>query len=186
MRKKIVIISGGPGFGKTSIIRELGKLGYPVGDEFARDLIRQQILSDGDVLPWKNRTQFQQEVMDYRIRFYLSTIGEEFAFSDRGLPDQIAFARFRGFPPSLALRECVRKYRYHPVVFFASPWKEIYTSDEIRDESFAEACRLHQSIYETYRESGYLPVEIPKVEANKRALFILDYLAKNSAADAPS
>jgi len=180
VKKNIVVISGGPGFGKTSIIREFGKLGYPVGDEFARDLIRQQILTDGDILPWKNRKQFQQEVMDHRIRFYLSVKGEEFAFSDRGVPDQIAFARFRGFSPSLVLQECVRRYLYYPVVFLASPWKEIYTTDETRDESFEEACRLHQFIYETYRESGYLPVEIPKVDAEKRARFILDYLEENA------
>jgi predicted ATPase len=122
--------------------------------------------------------RFQKEIMDRRIQFYMSVQGEEIAFADRGLPDQLAFARFHRLKPPKILLENIQQYPYFPVVFIAPPWKEIYSKDMVRDESFEEAERLHQFICTTYRELGYDPVEIPRTDVPERARFITMYLGK--------
>jgi predicted ATPase len=177
-KKTIIVVTGGPGFGKTSIIKELATLGYPTGEEYARALIEQQVSVNGDILPWKNAKRFQTEVMEQRIRFYQSVKEGEIAFADRGLVDQLAFVRFRGLRPLRILQENIQKYPYDPVVFITPPWREIYSTDDIRDESFEEAELLHQFICNTYKELGYELVEIPRTNALARAGFILDYLGR--------
>ncbi len=176
MEKKIVVITGGPGFGKTKIIEELSKSGYITGNEFARELIVEQLKIGGDLLPWKNLKAFQQAVLKHRIGFYESVAVDALAFADRGIPDQLAFARFRGFEPSVLLKESAKDYRYYDCVFVTAPWEEIYSNDEIRSERFEEACRLHRIICETYKDLGYVLVDIPQLPADERARFIINYL----------
>ncbi len=173
-KNKLHIITGGPGFGKTSIIKELSKSGYKTGEEIARDIIHNQLKVDGGILPWKNVKAFQQEVFGRRLSFYDSIGEEELAFSDRGIPDQLAFARFRGFSPEI-LKESADKYRYASTVFIASPWKEIYVIDDIRKETFEEACRMHEMVCKVYNELGYKLVELPKANVKERVVFVLNY-----------
>ena len=175
-KKAIVVVTGGPGFGKSSIIRELEKLGYKTGEEYARALIQQQVSIGGDILPWRDAKRFQIAVMVQRIHFYESVEDGEVAFADRGLPDQLAFFRFRRLRSLRILEENIQKYPYYPVVFIAPPWEDIYSTDEIRDERFEEALLLHQFICDTYRELGYELVAIPQTDADERAGFIVDYM----------
>jgi len=177
LEKNIVIITGGSGFGKTEIIEELKKQGRGICPEFARDVISSHYKTDSDLLPWKNLKSFQKEITDRRLNFYLS-VGEksDFVFSDRGLPDQIAFVRFHGNVPSFKLTSLVNKYRYFQKVFITSPWKEIYVNDEIRKETYEESCSIHKYIIEVYQELGYNLIEIPFGKSSERAGFILDNL----------
>lgn len=174
----IVVITGGPGFGKTSVIQALGQKGFRVGGEIARELIDEQLAAGGELLPWKNLTAFQQEVCRRRLDFYNTQQGSGWAFVDRGIPDQLAFARYRGFQNPKFLVDNAKKYRYFPVVFLMPPWKEIYTQDKIRTESFEEACQIHEIIEQTYQELGYQLVEVPKVTVPERVVFIQKYLTQ--------
>lgn len=178
MEKWIVIITGGPGFGKTNLVNAFGRAGYRVGGEGARELIDEQLSVGGESLPWKNGKAFQQEVITRRIAFFNAVTDGELAFSDRGIPDQLAFARYRGFQNPRVLVENAKKYRYFPVVFVAPPWKEIYRQDQIRTESFEEACQIHEMIVQTYHELEYQLVELPLTTVSKRMEFIQQYLTK--------
>jgi len=175
LRKNIVLITGGPGFGKTGIIEELKKLGRITCHEFARDIISSNSNTDSDLLPWKNLKRFQKEITMRRQNFYLSVEeNSDFVFSDRGLPDQVAFTRYHGNIPSFELTDLVRKYRYFQKVFITPPWKKIYVNDEIRKETYEEACCIHKFILDAYIELGYLPVEIPFGKPSERAKYLLD------------
>ena len=179
MEKRIFVISGGAGFGKTCLVKELSNRGFKSGGEFARDIIQQQEELGGDILPWKNLKQFQQEVLNRRINFYKSVEEDELAFSDRGIPDQFAFARFRGFSPQ-KLMDAANKYRYAEFVFIVSPWAEIYSNDEIRTESFEEAIQLHEMICKVYEDLNYKLVVLPQVSIEERAEFILNFIHENN------
>ena len=174
--KAIVVVSGGPGFGKSSLLEELERRGYKTGQESAREIMIEQLQSGGDVLPDKNRKAFQEAVLNRRIRFYESVGDNEVAFSDRGIPDQLAFSVFRGFQPDALLLEKANEYRYFPVVFVCPPWEGIYQTDDVRDESFEEACRIHQFVCKAYSDLNYELVELPLVSIEGRADFILAYL----------
>jgi len=176
MRKNIVIVTGGPGFGKTSIARELSARGFPVGNEAAREIIAKELSEGSDVLPWKNIKAFQLAVLEQRVAFWQSVIPGQWAFADRGLPDQLAFANFRGFKASPFLISQVEKFHYYSEVFVCPPWFEIYRKDEIRRESFDEACRLHDEICNVYNGLGYQLVILPRLPAKERVEIILAHL----------
>jgi len=177
-RKNIVIITGGSGFGKTEIIEELKRQRRYICPEFARDLIFSQSKINSDILPWKNMKLFQKEITERRLGFYRS-VGEksDFVFSDRGLPDQIAFTRYHGNTPSLELTELVNKCPYYKTVFITPPWKDIYVNDEIRKETFEESCSIHKCVLEVYLELGYSIIDIPFGNSEERARYILDNIS---------
>ncbi len=178
--KQIYVITGGPGFGKTDLIDRLRKLGYLCSDEFAREIIEVQQKCGGEILPWKNGRLFQQEVLSKRIAFYDSVPAQSIAFADRGIPDQLAFARYKGFSTSVVLSESVLTYRYAPIVFVTPPWPEIYTNDAIRTESYEDAFLIHKSILDTYTELNYQIIHLPLVAVEQRSEFILQTIQKTN------
>jgi len=176
IEKQIYVITGGPGFGKTLLVEELKQAGYLCSGEFARDLILSQQESGGEILPWKNTKLFQQNVLQKRIAFFDSVPSGSFAFADRGIPDQLAFARYRGFGTPEILNECSLKYRYAQHVFVTPPWPEIYTNDTIRSETFEEAIRIHEFIVETYIGLNYEVIELPLLPVKQRMEYLLQAL----------
>ncbi len=176
IEKKIYVITGGPGFGKTLLIEELKQSGYHCSGEFARELILSQQESGGEILPWKNAKLFQQDILQKRIGFFDSVPDGSLAFADRGIPDQLAFARYRGFRVPEVLIECAERYRYAPQVFVTPPWPEIFTNDAIRTETFEEALRIHEFIVKTYLDLNYQIIELPLLPVKQRINYLLQNL----------
>jgi predicted ATPase len=174
--KSIYIITGGPGFGKTALIEALKADGYLCSDEYARDLIISQQKINGNILPWKQPRLFQQEILSRRISFFESVPDRETAFADRAIPDQLAFARYKGFGSPGILEEAARQYRYAPIVFVTPPWREIFVNDSIRTETFDEAQKLHEIILETYKNLNYQIIELPLVPISERKKYIFQNL----------
>lgn len=173
VQKQIYIITGGPGFGKTELIEELRRSGYLCSGEFAREIIEHQQKIGGDLLPWKNAKLFQEEILRLRKDFYDSVPDKTTAFADRGIPDQLAFAKYKGFGTPEILKESAEKYRYAPQVFVTPPWREIFVNDSTRSESYDEAIRIHQSILETYSGLNYQINELPLFSVTERVTFML-------------
>lgn len=174
--KQIHIITGGPGFGKTALAEELRRHNYLCSDEFARDIIEKQQNNGGDLLPWVQPKQFQQAVLQSRIAFFESVPDHCLAFADRGIPDQLAFARYRGFGSPEMLKQSVLQYRYAHQVFVTPPWPEIFVRDAIRNETVEEAMLIHQAIIDTYSELNYQIVELPLASVKERMNFIIQIL----------
>lgn len=171
--KQIYIITGGPGFGKSALAEELHRHHYLCSNEFARDIIREQQNKGGDLLPWKKPKEFQQEVLKLRKDFYESVPVNTIAFADRGIPDQLAFARYRGFGAPKVLMQSAHEYRYAKQVFVTPPWPKIYKNDAIRNETLEEATLIHQSIIDTYMELNYQIVELPLASVKERMNFMV-------------
>jgi predicted ATPase len=178
-QKQIYVITGGPGFGKTELIHQLRNIGYTCSDEFARDLIDAQLKLDGEILPWKNPRLFQQEILKQRIDFFESVPDGRIAFADRGIPDQLAFARYKGFGSPKRLTQSALKYRYSQQVFVTPPCPDIFVNDSIRTETYEEAVRIHQAVIDTYRSLNYQIVELPLLSVTKRVEFILKVIGNN-------
>ncbi len=176
IEKSIYIITGGPGFGKTELIEALKTDGYLCSDEFARDLILEQLKTNGDIVPWKKPKLFQQEILKRRTAFFNSVQQDILAFADRAIPDQLAFARYKGFGSPPVLEEAVRQYRYAPIVFVTPPWPDIYTNDDIRTETIGEAEKLHEVIVDTYKNLNYQIIELPLLPISERKKYILQNL----------
>jgi len=179
VQKNIYIVTGGPGFGKTEIVTELQNSGYTCSGEFAHELIEEQQASGGEILPWKNPKLFQQEILKRRIAFYESVPDGTLAFADRGIPDQLAFALYKGFgTPDVLIRKST-EYQYGRLVFVTPPWPEIYKNNVVRNESFDDAVAIHLAICETYNSLNYQLIDLPLVSVKKRVDFILLTLLKH-------
>lgn len=171
----VYIITGGPGFGKSTVITVLEQKGFPVGREIARDLLKQYQKNEQGGAPGYP-PDFEKNVATERINFLRSVDLKTVAFSDRGLPDQIAFSWYKKKEPSAFMEEAVCVNRYAPIVFYTPPWGAIYVQDEVRLESFAEATQIHDLILKAYHRYGYQTVALPLADPAARADFILNFL----------
>lgn len=174
------VITGGPGFGKTSIINELEKLGYCSVHEVSRSIIREQIDKNGDILPWKNLDTFSRIVFERRIKQYKETPLNKTCFFDRGIPDVIAYMVLDELELPTKYTTALKEYNYNNLVFLTPPWEEIFVNDSERKENFEQAVKAHLQIEKTYQELGYTTIEIPKLDVNKRAIFILQHITNKN------
>jgi predicted ATPase len=166
------VITGGPGFGKTSLIDALGRVGFKVYKEAARTLI-----ASGLEAPIRSEDarngQFFDRILNQRLSDYLECTPPNLGFFDRGLPDSIAFTRFMGGRLRPSMLESITMHPYNPLVFITPAWPEIYTKDDVRTEDLETASKLHGFLLEVYGELGYSLVELPKTDIGERVDFIL-------------
>ncbi|MCX6181451.1 MAG: AAA family ATPase [Bacteroidetes bacterium] len=170
-----IIITGGPGFGKTTILNHLQNKGFNTFDEVARIVIKEEMEIGSDVLPWKNLDAFSKKVLPLQIVNHKNAVSG-FNFYDRGIPDIAAYQIHGKQTIFKELDEAIKDFRYHSTAFITPPWKEIYGTDNERKESFEKACAIHFQLTQTYTNFGYLVVEVPQLKIEDRAQFILDQL----------
>ena len=172
-----VILTGGPGGGKSSILDALRDRGYLCVDEVARDLIKEEVTAGGDALPWKNTEKFRDNMFREQLKVYESIDHGEFVFFDRGLVDCLAYSRLIGAKIPEEMDRISRRTQFNKIVFVTPPWEEIYRNDKERKQSFQEAIETYDQIVAAYREYGYETVDLPKVDVEKRVEFILERLS---------
>lgn len=174
MRRKI-IISGGPGSGKTSIINALIKQGFHCEEEFSRHIIEEGIRTGSGIVPWDKLDLFTEKVFEGRIQqFYHGDQFDGTIFYDRSIIDSIAYMEHdhESIPQNYV--ENAQKLRYHSQVFITPYWDAIYTTDNQRKEPFEKAISLEKSIIDCYKKYGYQIVLVPKTDIKTRIDFILN------------
>ena len=172
----VYVITGGPGFGKTTLINLLSTLNFPVGKEAVRELL----YSDDNVHEPGNAYQFpmdfEKRIAMNRLNYLLTIEPETIAFADRGLPDQIAYSWFKNKIPSAFIVETAKANKYAPFVFITPPWKKIYIKDHVRKENYEEALEIHGQIVRAYLKFDYKIVNLPLVNPESRIRFIMNFL----------
>src|SRR5690242_18034543 len=90
----LFLISGGPGSGKTTVLRELAKAGFSYVPEVARRIIQEQVETGGTALPWADRTTYTRLMLQRSIETFLEHLSTAMpTFADRGIPDTLGYAR---------------------------------------------------------------------------------------------
>lgn len=175
----LFVFTGGPGAGKTALIKALEKSGIQTVDEVAREIIKEQIESGGDALPWKNTIGYTRRMLERSIQSYQIHAGSvDLRFFDRGIPDTLAYARLIGLDETAEIETSVRLYRYNSVVFMLPPWEYIYHTDGERKQSFSEAVKTYHVMRDVYTLAGYKLAEVPVATVAERVEFVIDTLSK--------
>lgn len=176
------VITGGPGVGKTTLLKELRNRCYEVVPEIARELIKEQQAHNGEALPWKDKNLYKEVMFDLSIKSYweISKIlcDEKPIFFDRGFLDTICYAKIIQSGIDKRMESYAQNWKYNKNVFVLPPWQDIYQTDSERKQDWKEAVLTFEKMCETYRTYGYDIVEIPKVSVSKRADFILKFIEK--------
>lgn len=180
MPKEIVVIIGGPGTGKTTIIDELINRGYCCYPEVSRQVTAEAQRQGIAQLFLENPLLFSELLLEGRKKQFLSAQDEphDLVFIDRGLPDVLAYMHYIGDPYPAGFDQACREHIYSRI-FVLPPWEEIYVSDAERYENFEQAKLIYGHLAETYRGYGYDLIEVPKGSVSERIDFILSQLSKN-------
>jgi len=167
------VITGAPGTGKTAIINALKERGYSCVDENSREIIAEQIINGGKILPWKNQIAFENLISSKRAKQYASIHKDEIYFFDRSTIDCIAYLKANNLEASTEILEVIKNCEFNSNVFYTPIWEEIYTNDSERKENIESAIAIEKSLLETYNFFGYTLIAIPKSTTGERVDFIL-------------
>lgn len=181
--KDLIVITGGPGCGKTTVLHELARRGYSTVPEVAREIIQQQVATGGEALPWANTAAYAALMLQRSISSYQQhQQATAPTFFDRGIPDTLGYLRLIQQDEALA-RLAAQQYRYADTVFLAPAWEAIYTQDTERKQTFEEAVQTAALLATVYTECGYNVIELPKTTPSNRADFILQHLHREEHTD---
>jgi predicted ATPase len=170
----LYVITGGPGTGKTTVLRELQQRGFAVAEEVARQIIREQIDSGGTAVPWGDTREYTNLMLARSVESFLSLKADSVpTFCDRGIPDTLCYARIIQLAETDRISSACETFRYNPTVFMLPPWPEIYTTDSERKQTLDEAVETYHLMVRAYADCGYEVVEVPRVAVELRADFIL-------------
>lgn len=180
LKKEIIVITGGPGTGKSTIIDALIEKGYSCYPEISREVTLEAKRQGVDQLFLTEPLLFSQMLLDGRLKQYQNALQESssLVFIDRGVPDILAYMHFIGddYPDHFdhSCQEC----RYSKV-FVLPPWEEIYESDEARYENFEQAKVIYDHLKSTYAKYGYDLTEVPTGTVENRIDYILKHLQES-------
>jgi len=175
VHKKIIVIIGGPGTGKSTLIEGLTAKGFCCYPEISRQVTLEAKKQGIDQLFLENPLLFSELLLEGRKKQYQNALIEtdEVVFIDRGIPDVLAYMHYIGdsYPDSF---DAACKNHQYTKIFILRPWEEIFVSDQVRYENFEQAKDIDKHLVEIYKKYGYDLIEVPKDTVDNRILFILD------------
>src|SRR5690606_16337774 len=98
-------------------------------------------------------------------------------FFDRGIADTIAYLRLCGLSVPEHMTRAAREMRYGGTIFLMPWWPEIYATDAERLQTPEEAEATAHIVAAAWRDFGYDLVEVPRLEPDERAEFVLSRTA---------
>ncbi len=167
-----IIVTGGPGAGKTTLIQALSERGFATFQESSRELIEQQSKLKDGILPWDNMSGFTALCLEIMSEQKSIASQHSIAFLDRAIPDICGYLKGAGIEPDENYIQASKGY--FNKVFVCRPHKEIYVQDDVRPYPFEEAVNIHCGLVETYQQLGYECIDVPFMEIEERVEFVLN------------
>jgi len=177
LEKEIVVIIGGPGTGKTTIIDNLLSKGHCCYPEVSREIISEAQKQGIEQLFLEKPLLFSELLLEGRKKQFQNAKNEphKTVFLDRGIPDVLAYMHYIGDSYPSFFDQACRDHNYDRI-FILPPWEEIYVSDDERYENYEQAKLIYNHLVETYEKYGYNLIEVPKGTVEERTNYILEAL----------
>lgn len=173
---KIVLI-GGPGTGKTTVINELAKKGYNCFFEISREVTLEAQKKGIDQLFLKDPILFSKLLLEGREKQFLEALDiDDVIFFDRGIPDVTAYLNYSKTEFPSIFNDKNKNYKYD-IIFHFKPWEIIHTTDNERYESFSETKTIDDYLTKTYKQLGYRLITVPFGSVDDRVNFILNSIS---------
>jgi predicted ATPase len=132
-RAELIVITGCSGGGKSTLLSELARRGEQVFEEPGRQIVKEQNLIGGPVLPWSDSGGFAELCLSRSMHnIALALRSGRRAFFDRGIVDAYGSFEHSGLQAPDHFRRAVAALQYHQEVFVVPPWPEIFTTDKER------------------------------------------------------
>ena len=173
--QKNIVITGGPGTGKSTVIIELEKRDYDCMHEISREVTLMAKKNGIEQLFLKDPMLFSKMLLEGRVQQFKKAekLQSKLVFFDRGIPDVFAYMNYLGVDYPSVFIEKSKAHEYDNMLFLMPPWEEIYITDNERYESFEQSLAIYNHLKSAYKELGYTIVEVPFGTAEERADFIL-------------
>lgn len=186
MEPKRIVITGGPGTGKTVVIEALEKSGHYCFHEIIRSMTLEAKKEWGldkegtnPIAFVDDSKSFNAQLLQGRLDQFRKAVErkENIVFYDRGMPDVLAYMDYfeQGYEKDFT--QICEQYQYNQV-FILPPWKEIYIQDNERLEHYDQAVEIYNHLKKTYTALGYEITEVPFASIADRMHFILNNLQK--------
>jgi len=172
-----IVITGGPGTGKTTLINELENRNFKCTPEISRQVTLMARKKGIDHLFLEDPLLFSKLLLEGREQQYIDASNNTapIIFFDRGIPDVHAYMNhFDTEYPDIYIKKS-KKYRYDHI-FLLPPWEEIYTTDNERYESYELSINIYEHLKMAYAELDYKITEVPFGKVKARVDFILKQL----------
>lgn len=176
-RANLIMITGCSGGGKSTLLTELALRGEQVFEEPGRQIVKEQDLIGGPVLPWTNSPDFAELCLSRSMHnIALALKSGRRAFFDRGIVDAYGSFEHLGLTAPDYFLRAAETLRYRAQVFVVPPWPEIFASDAERRHGYDAAVAAHADLMATYARLGYSLIDVPRLEPPARANFVLAHL----------
>jgi len=175
---RFVVVTGGPGSGKTALLGRLQEAGFATTGEAGRGVIQEQVVIGGQALPWADRTLFAELMLSWEMRSYRAAQRhEDVVVFDRGVPDVVGYLRLCKLAVPAHVSAAAETYCYNRRVFIAPPWPKIFEQDDERKQDLEEAEQTYRAMVNIYTRLGYELLTLPKVDIEGRAQFVKENIA---------
>jgi predicted ATPase len=167
------VITGAPSSGKTTVIRALEQLGYPVVHEVARNYIDEELKKGKNIGQIKaDILSFERHILYKKLEIETSLPKDEPVFLDRAIPDSIGYYILEGLSPDEPIRKS-KQTRYKKIFLFE---RLRFEKDDVRSENDKIAAKLNGILKESYQMLGYAIITVPLLSVDDRVDFILKRL----------
>jgi len=173
---KKIVISGGPGVGKTTTIQELQKINYATIPEAFSVLYQEAQEKENLDIFCTDRTQLHHQVFEKQCALEKLHEDKTVILCDRSAVDIIGFTSYYKNHMSDHFFDAIAQHRYN-LVFFLDPLPiHLYQNSDIRRESWHTSLIIHDHIKKGYEQLNYELINVPFGTIQDRLDFILNHL----------
>jgi predicted ATPase len=175
-RTKWYVVTGSPSSGKTTLIRELERLGCRVVHEVARNYIESQ-MEKGRTLEEvrADKRSFETYILNAKVAIEATLPKDEVIVLDRAIPDSIAYFEAAGLDATEAVEKSPRNQYRKIFLLDRLPYK----TDHARIEDQETAMKLDQGLEQSYKMLGYDVVRIGPMSVQERLDIVVREIEKN-------